>query len=532
MSPLNSRNPLPGLAVLLTLSLFGLSALQAQTLTTFTDGSARGDLTRSRSSEAHACSPTTTCEIFEDFDVDDGLWTEYDPQEKVDLDYANDHRLKFDHWIRTDEGYVYRRYAAQDFVIEYDINITDDGGNARMIGPGFSDGCAPSPVNEVANGAFAVYWSGFGQAQITIITYVGGSPEWNFGDPGELPNRIWISMGTTYYVRFEKSGDSLTLSIFSDPSRTTHIQGSPKTVTSVLADTIFSHFYMLNGILAQDNWEWTTGWMDNVRVDCACSAVACDIFEDFDVDDGLWTEFDPQEKIDLDYADDHLLEFANWIRTDEGYVYRRYDGALRHHEAAREIKLELGDRSGVAYDTFRLAEVLRVRGELDAGRRRYEEALRIEEELGNAAAGAEIRLGLARLELSAKNYGDAERHARDAEEVLREAGHIDLVLLAKILQAEIPLRQGVADLSAVRTAIEALRLHAGESQDPRVEFELRLLEARWQFREGEADTSAVRHDLEEMIDRAQAAGYELYARDGRDLLAEVAAPEPGSRLLE
>ena len=74
----------------------------------------------------------------------------------------------------------------------------------------------------------------------------------------------------------------------------------------------------------------------------------------------------------------------------------------------------------------------------------------------------------------------------------------------------------------VRTAIEELRLHAGESHDPRVAYELRLLEARRQLRDGE--DADVRRDLEETIAQAQDAGFELYVRAARDLLAEAASP--------
>jgi hypothetical protein len=207
-----------------------------------------------------------TQEIFEDFSVCNSDWLEYDPENKIEIDCINDHRLELNHWIRYEPGYVYRPWSTQDFLLEYDINITDDGGNANMIGPGFSD--TLGGIWTTQNGAHAVYYAGFGGPQIDIVTFVNGILEWNIGGWGDLPNRIWINTNTTYYVRFEKSENTLKLSIFSDAERTTHISGSPKTVTTSLSSSTFNYFYAVNGPHAnpQDNWEWTTGWIDNIHV--------------------------------------------------------------------------------------------------------------------------------------------------------------------------------------------------------------------------------------------------------------------------
>jgi hypothetical protein len=205
-------------------------------------------------------------EFFEDFSVDKGLWQEYDPINKIELDYTYDHCLEFNHWIRYEPGYVYRPFSTKDFILEYDIDITDDGGNANLIGPGFSDTLGTKKT--IQNGAFAVYYAGFGGPQIDIQTFVNGSVEWDCGGWGNLPNRIWINTNTTYYVRFEKSENILKLSIFSDAERTQHISGSPKAVNTNLSAVTFNYFYAVNGPHAnpQDNWEWTTGWIDNIYV--------------------------------------------------------------------------------------------------------------------------------------------------------------------------------------------------------------------------------------------------------------------------
>jgi len=205
----------------------------------------------------------TPFDIIEDFDHDDGIWTEYDPNDKIELDYTIDHRLEFNNWIRTDPGYVAKSYPTQNFVVEYDINITADGGNANTIGPGFSD--TLGTIDQIENGVYSVYYAGFGYPQIAIATRENGIPVWSWGPSGD--NNIGISLNTTYYVRLEKFADTVTLSIFSDASRTTPIPGSPKTVTTSLSATNFNYFYAVDGYVhSPSNWEWTTGWIDNIKV--------------------------------------------------------------------------------------------------------------------------------------------------------------------------------------------------------------------------------------------------------------------------
>ncbi len=214
-------------------------------------------------------------EFFEDFSIDNGEWTEYDPINRIELDYMYDQRLEFNHWIRYEPGYVYRPFSTTDFVLEYDIKISDDGGNANIIGPGFSD--IHGTMDTIQNGVYSVYYAGFGGPQIDIATFVNGIAEWSWGVVGgEQPNRIWINTNTTYYVRFEKNEDTLKLSIFSDPDRTTHIPGSPKAVTTNLVDTTFNYFYAVTGYLhSPQNWEWTTGWIDNIYVRTEQQVAVC-----------------------------------------------------------------------------------------------------------------------------------------------------------------------------------------------------------------------------------------------------------------
>jgi hypothetical protein len=205
-------------------------------------------------------------EFFEDFSIDNGEWTEYDPINKIELDYTYDQRLEFNHWIRYEPGYVYREYPVQDFVLEYDINITNHGGNGRIIGPGFSD--TLGSLTETQNGIFGVFYAGWpgggGVPHLDLCIFENGiqTLDWT------LFLDFLISKNKTYYVRLEKFGDQVTISIFLDAARINHITGSPKTFTTNLVTTTFNYFYAVNGYLTipHANWEWTTGWLDNIYV--------------------------------------------------------------------------------------------------------------------------------------------------------------------------------------------------------------------------------------------------------------------------
>ncbi|NIM79499.1 MAG: hypothetical protein GTN82_01730, partial [Candidatus Aminicenantes bacterium] len=210
--------------------------------------------------------PTNTQEIFEDFSVCNSDWVEYDPENKIELDCTNDHRLEFNHWIRYEPGYVYRPFSTTDFVLEYDINITDHGGNGNVVGPGFSDTLGATSTTQ--NGIFSVFYAGWpgggGVPHLDLHIYENGTQVLDWTQFLDLR----ISTGTTYYLRVEKSGGNVTFSIFSNASRTSHISGSPKTFTTNLTNTTFNYFYAINGphTSPQGNWEWTSGWIDNIYV--------------------------------------------------------------------------------------------------------------------------------------------------------------------------------------------------------------------------------------------------------------------------
>lgn len=214
-------------------------------------------------------------EFFEDFSIDNGLWDEQDPIDRIELDYTYDQRLEFDHWIRYQPGYVSREYLAQDFVLEYDINIINHGGNGNIVGIGFSD--TLGTLNETQNGIFGSFYAGWpgggGVPHLELRIFENGINilDW------KLFLDFCISRGRPYYVRIEKIGDQVTISIFSDAARTSHISGSPKTFTTNLVNTTFNYFYAVSGYLTSPhgNWEWTTGWIDNIYVRTEQQMVEC-----------------------------------------------------------------------------------------------------------------------------------------------------------------------------------------------------------------------------------------------------------------
>lgn len=201
----------------------------------------------------------------EDFDVDEGIWTEYDPNDKILLDHDEDQRLEFNNWKRSDPSYIYKSYTTQDFVLEYEIMITDSSGNGNMVGPGFSD--TLDFIKQAQNGIYVVYYTGFqiGTPRLCIITIVDGEWEQGWGGNPPQPNRININLDTEYYIKFVKTEGTLTLNVFSDPARTNHIPGSPKIIETSLTDMNFNYFYAVSTPYV-GNWELTSGWIDNLNI--------------------------------------------------------------------------------------------------------------------------------------------------------------------------------------------------------------------------------------------------------------------------
>ena len=192
-----------------------------------------------------------------------------------------------------------------------------------------------------------------------------------------------------------------------------------------------------------------------------------------------------------------------------------FEAASRFHRASLEINRKLAPRgSGVAWDTFRIAETLRHQGLFDMADAHYEKALALQNELGEVIEAARTRIGLAQLELERDNFGRALDLARQAALGLQDAGDPDLLALARIVEAQTQLQSPQGDRGAARLLLEEARLQAELSADRRTGFEVGLLDAR--LRDDPAESASL---LKALIRRAEAGGDLLYAERARRVLA-------------
>ncbi len=228
----------------------------------------------------------------------------------------------------------------------------------------------------------------------------------------------------------------------------------------------------------------------------------------------------------LAYALTNLGELRFWAGDSVG--------ALDFHRQALKINRELELPSGAAWDTFRIAEVLRRQGELDAAFEHYEDALGEQKSIDEP--GVETLIGLARLEIARQNFGDALNHARDATDLLRDAGlceheeeqagekegrpvycPVDLAVLAQLVEAETLLTRPEPDLAGARALLAIAQLHAEESDHRELQLSTRLLASRLAALEGRRDSAA--EALERLAEDASANGYLVIAEDARKFLA-------------
>lgn len=203
--------------------------------------------------------------LVESFSRDRLSWDEYDPSGRIGVEYGSGGRLRFDHWVRSEPGYVAAPFDVGDFVLQFDIQIADCGGNAKVVGPGVADGLGT--MDQVHDGIYVAYYAGFPtiSPRLYLVTYLDGNVEWGWGGNPPHANSIDISLGTTYYAEVERSRGTIIFSVYSDPARSQHVAGSPKTVTSALRESRFRYAYAIAGETTppEGNWEWTTGWVDN-----------------------------------------------------------------------------------------------------------------------------------------------------------------------------------------------------------------------------------------------------------------------------
>lgn len=203
--------------------------------------------------------------LVEDFTKDVGAWTEYDPNGRIEMDFVGDQRLEFTDWTKGTPGSVSRTYVVRDFILAFDMHIANSNEGAELIGPGFADSRGAS--DEVQNGVYVVYYAGASTeaSQLGIGARIDGVMKFGAVDEAR-ENRIAINGGVTYYVRLEKSGVDLVLSVFSDLDRTRHVDGSPKVFRTNFSSTVFTCFYAVNYRADSVAVGTATGWIDNIQV--------------------------------------------------------------------------------------------------------------------------------------------------------------------------------------------------------------------------------------------------------------------------
>ncbi len=204
------------------------------------------------------------------------------------------------------------------------------------------------------------------------------------------------------------------------------------------------------------------------------------------------------------------------------------EGALERYREA--LEQHRGNPSGEAYDHFLLGEVQAARGVIAEARSSFDQAVELQEELGEVVAAAETRLARAQMELHLRNVEIARNLAEESERLFREVGMVDLAVLARVVRAETLL----PDVAQARAVVELAALHARESQEPRVRFAVAILAARLDVRESPEDGGAVDAALAALADVARDSepihqGYFFEARLAMADVELVAGRESAAR---
>ncbi|MCP4658815.1 MAG: tetratricopeptide repeat protein, partial [bacterium] len=204
------------------------------------------------------------------------------------------------------------------------------------------------------------------------------------------------------------------------------------------------------------------------------------------------------------------------------YLRGNLDRAREMHENALAIRREIGDRNGEAYDTFRLGKVFAAKGWLFVARDKYEEALAARDRMGETIAAEGIRVELASLALLQGRTDEAERLARQAEEVLWAERVMDLTALAQVVLARALLVQG--RLPQAQQAGARARTIAETCEDRGVRLSTAIVAGRVRAAAGAAEeVTAALHELEDVATQAAAAGFVEHAFEARLAAGEIEA---------
>lgn len=192
----------------------------------------------------------------DDFDTDD--WTDVGTKIVVD---TGDERLEYESErsaVDTRSGYDLTAVSDTGWKLDFTLrNTTSTAANAEFV-----FGLGSSFENESAYSGDAVFMR---IATATPVVFIKSYDAAGAG--GDNSSSITISNGVTYYVTLERtSATEASLSVFSDSARTTHIAGSPVTLT--IAATLQGLRYVMgsNADSGTGAANEQIGWLDDVFV--------------------------------------------------------------------------------------------------------------------------------------------------------------------------------------------------------------------------------------------------------------------------
>jgi eukaryotic-like serine/threonine-protein kinase len=198
----------------------------------------------------------------------------------------------------------------------------------------------------------------------------------------------------------------------------------------------------------------------------------------------------------------------------------RFDEARKMNEEALADSREIGDQAGAAYDLYLLGELLVARGDLFAAREKYQEALSIQNSLSDKVGAADTRTSLARLSLAEGKADDAEKAARQSEEILRNEGAVDRAILAQAVVVGSLLHRGKR--TEAKTVADQTRVAAGKSDDRRVRLTWATVDARVRASSGKPeDVASALQILEGVTSEAARNGFLAHAFEARLAAGEI-----------
>ena len=200
----------------------------------------------------------TTFVMFDDFSAETPEpLTLYD-ESGTDLviDRTTDERFEFTNVRREETEYVYESIPSiSDFAMEAKIRLT--GQEDNVYGPayyGFGDSIGD--LKTVSNG---LYFRIVKPDKLFIFHTTDG-----VACCGGTSSAV-IALNTDYYATFTRVGTAVTINIYLDAARTTHITGSPQTYTDI-TPVAFDKVYIFSGYDINHAYNWISGWNDDIRV--------------------------------------------------------------------------------------------------------------------------------------------------------------------------------------------------------------------------------------------------------------------------